>query len=84
MACAIVPHCALKSTLKSAKSRYRPKLARRSTPERYAFTGKTGELRFDKLNSDTYIYGDINGDGKADFAIHLDDAVALQKGYFVL
>ena len=25
-----------------------------------------------------------NGDKKADFAIHLDDAVTLQKGYFLL
>jgi Ca2+-binding RTX toxin-like protein len=49
-----------------------------------AFTGKAGELRFDKMTSDTYVYGDTNGDGKADFAIHLDDPVALQKGYFVL
>jgi serralysin len=49
-----------------------------------AFTGKAGELRFDKLKSDTYIYGDTNGDGKADFAIHLDDPVALLKGYLIL
>jgi len=49
-----------------------------------AFTGKVGELRYDKKTSDTYIYADINGDKKADFAIHLDDAVTLSKGYFVL
>ncbi|MBP1859665.1 M10 family metallopeptidase C-terminal domain-containing protein [Rhizobium herbae] len=49
-----------------------------------AFTGKAGELRYDKKTSDTYIYADINGDKKADFAIHLDDAVTLSKGYFVL
>ena len=49
-----------------------------------AFTGKAGELRYTKLASDTYIYADVNGDKKADFAIHLDDAVALQKGYFLL
>ncbi|KQS96382.1 MULTISPECIES: M10 family metallopeptidase C-terminal domain-containing protein [unclassified Rhizobium] len=49
-----------------------------------AFTGKAGELRYDKAASDTYIYADINGDTKADFAIHLDDAMALSKGYFVL
>ncbi|APG95020.1 M10 family metallopeptidase C-terminal domain-containing protein [Sinorhizobium americanum] len=49
-----------------------------------AFSGKKGELRYDRAASDTYIYGDVNGDKKADFAIHLDDAVALQKGYFVL
>ncbi|MCA1491336.1 M10 family metallopeptidase C-terminal domain-containing protein [Ensifer sp. NBAIM29] len=49
-----------------------------------AFKGKKGELRYVKTSSDTYIYGDVNGDKKADFAIHLDDAVTLQKGYFVL
>jgi len=49
-----------------------------------AFSGKAGELRFEKKASDTYIYGDVNGDGTADFAIHLDDAVALTQSYFIL
>ncbi|MDQ0322139.1 Ca2+-binding RTX toxin-like protein [Pararhizobium capsulatum DSM 1112] len=49
-----------------------------------AFTRKAGELRYEKKASDTYIYADVNGDKKADFSIHLDDAVSLQKGYFVL
>ena len=49
-----------------------------------AFTGKAGELRYTKMASDTYIYGDVNGDRKADFAIHLDDAITMQKGYFLL
>jgi serralysin len=49
-----------------------------------AFGGKKGELRYVRDVSDTYIYGDVNGDRKADLAIHLDDAVTLQKGYFVL
>ncbi|WFU50925.1 M10 family metallopeptidase [Sinorhizobium terangae] len=49
-----------------------------------AFSGGKGELRYDRAASDTYIYGDVNGDRKADFAIHLDDAVAMQKGYFIL
>lgn len=49
-----------------------------------AFNGKAGELRFDKQASDTYIYGDVNGDKKADFAIHLDDAVDIYKAYFIL
>ncbi|WP_438755068.1 cadherin domain-containing protein [Pararhizobium sp. O133] len=48
------------------------------------FTGKAGELRFYKTSANTYVYGDVNGDAKADFAIHLDDAVTLTKGYFVL
>ncbi|PDT55158.1 MULTISPECIES: M10 family metallopeptidase [Sinorhizobium] len=49
-----------------------------------AFSGKKGELRYGAAPSDTYIYGDVNGDKTADFAIRLDDAVTLQKGYFVL
>ncbi|OAP39871.1 protease [Sinorhizobium glycinis] len=48
------------------------------------FGGKKGELRYVRDVSDTYIYGDVNGDMTADFAIQLDDAVTLQKGYFVL
>lgn len=49
-----------------------------------AFTGKATELRYEKTSSNTFIQGDINGDGKADFAIHLDDAMTLSKGYFIL
>lgn len=49
-----------------------------------AFHGVSGELRFEKLASDTYIYGDVNGDKKADFVIHLDDAIDISKAYFLL
>lgn len=49
-----------------------------------AFSKKAGELRYEKAGSDTYIYGDTNADGKADFVIHLDDALTLSKEYFVL
>ncbi|WP_311788773.1 Calx-beta domain-containing protein [Ferirhizobium litorale] len=49
-----------------------------------AFSGKAGELRSEKSASDTLIFGDVNGDGKADFAIHFDDALNFQKGYFLL
>ncbi|WP_348646438.1 hypothetical protein [Ciceribacter sp. L1K22] len=49
-----------------------------------AFTGRSGDLRYEKKASDTYIYGDVNGDKVADFAIHLDDAVTLSKGDFIL
>jgi serralysin len=49
-----------------------------------AFTGAAGELRYVKGSSDTYVYCDVNGDTTADFAIHLDDALTLQKGYFAL
>lgn len=40
--------------------------------------------RFEVKASDTYTYADVNGDKKADFSIHLDDAVTLSKGYFIL
>lgn len=49
-----------------------------------AFQGKAGELRYDKTTSGTFIYADVNGDKKADFSLHLDDAMTLSKGYFVL
>ena len=49
-----------------------------------AFHDKAGELRVVTEKSDTYIYGDTNGDGKADFAIHLDDAVSFKATYFDL
>lgn len=49
-----------------------------------AFHGVAGELRFEKQASDTYVYGDVNGDKKVDFAIHLDDAIDFQKAFFIL
>ncbi|MDW9477917.1 protease [Sinorhizobium meliloti] len=49
-----------------------------------AFSGTTGELRYVKQSSDTYIYADVNGDKAADLMIHLDDAANLTKDYFIL
>lgn len=49
-----------------------------------AFSGKGGELRYEKRASDTYIYTDTNGDRKADFAVHLDHAVILKSDDFIL
>ncbi|MBP1858886.1 calcium-binding protein [Rhizobium herbae] len=49
-----------------------------------AYTGHEGELRYVKSGSDTYIYGDVNGDKKSDFAIHLDDTMTLSGGDFIL
>lgn len=48
------------------------------------FTGAAGELRYYKGTSDTYIYGDVNGDMITDIKIRLDGAVALTKDYFIL
>ena len=49
-----------------------------------AFSASAGELGYVKGSSDPLIYGDVNGDAKADFAIHLDDAVSMKKDYFIL
>ncbi|TWF59103.1 cadherin domain-containing protein [Neorhizobium alkalisoli] len=49
-----------------------------------AFTKEAGELRYEKSGSDTYLYGDVNGDGKADFSIYFDDALTLSRSYFLL
>jgi len=43
------------------------------------FTGKAGQLRFDKK----IVQGDVNGDGKADFEIHVN-VNNLVKGDFIL
>jgi Ca2+-binding RTX toxin-like protein len=48
------------------------------------FTGHAGELRYTIGRSDTWIEGDTNGDRKADFTIHLDDAVKLRAVNFEL
>jgi Ca2+-binding RTX toxin-like protein len=48
------------------------------------FTGKAGELRFDTGKKKTFVYGDVNGDGRADFKIELLGKVALLKQDFVL
>ena len=49
-----------------------------------AFSKKAGELRHDKKNGDTFIYGDVNGDGKADFSIMLDLSLTMTKADFIL
>jgi len=48
------------------------------------FSRAAGELRYEKRGEETYIYGDVNGDRKADFAIHLDGAMKLRAGDFDL
>ncbi|CAN7389795.1 calcium-binding protein [Rhizobium sp. LjRoot254] len=49
-----------------------------------AFSSNAGELRFKIVVSDTFVYGDTNGDRKADFAIKLDSTVTLAAGDFIL
>jgi Ca2+-binding RTX toxin-like protein len=48
------------------------------------FHKKIGELMFDKKGGDTFVYGDVDGDGKADFAIQLDGSINLKAGDFLL
>ena len=49
-----------------------------------AFHKKAGELRFEAKGGDTLVFGDVNGDGKADFSIRFDDALVFVKGDFIL
>ncbi len=48
------------------------------------FSGKKGELRFDHKNKKTFVYGDTNGDGNADFVFQLKGKIDLVKDDFVL
>jgi Ca2+-binding RTX toxin-like protein len=49
-----------------------------------AFTHHAGELRAETVSGVTSVYGDINGDGVADFQIRLSGAIALVAADFVL
>lgn len=49
-----------------------------------AFTKQAGQVRYEKTASDTYVYGDVNGDGKVDFILHLGNAISLTKADFLL
>jgi serralysin len=49
-----------------------------------SYTNTSGELRVATLKSSTYVYGDVNGDGKADLAIYFDDRLTLEKDYFIV
>jgi Ca2+-binding RTX toxin-like protein len=48
-----------------------------------AFSGKAGELRWDSAGAQTFVYGDVNGDGVADFQIVVNTA-AITSGDFIL
>lgn len=60
------------------------------TKEDFDFIGTSkfhkvsGELRYEKSKGDTFVYGDVNGDGKADFSIKLEGEYTLTKGDFLL
>ncbi|WP_421590347.1 M10 family metallopeptidase C-terminal domain-containing protein [Shinella sp. M27] len=48
------------------------------------FSNAAGELRYEKTKADTYVYGDIDGNGKADFVLHIDVALNLKTDDFLL
>jgi serralysin len=49
-----------------------------------AFSNKAGELRYINNGGDTFLYGDVNGDGTFDLAIRLDKTIEFVRGDFVL
>jgi Ca2+-binding RTX toxin-like protein len=49
-----------------------------------AFSKDAGELRYEKKGGDSYIHGDVNGDGKADFSILVDASITFTKADFIL
>lgn len=48
-----------------------------------AFTGVAGQLRYEQVDGNTYVSGDVNGDGIADFMIRLDGVHSLGSDDFV-
>ena len=49
-----------------------------------AFTGAAGQLRYQQISGNTYVQGDTDGDGAADFWIRVDGLHTLAVGDFVL
>ena len=49
-----------------------------------AFSGTAGELRYEQISGNTYLSGDTNGDGIADFLIRLDGLHSLNASDLVL
>ncbi|WP_198411869.1 cadherin domain-containing protein [Microvirga flavescens] len=48
------------------------------------FSLNAGELRYEKIKGGLIVHGDVNGDGVADFSIHLKSIASLAKGDFYL
>lgn len=60
------------------------------TNEAFSFIGTqgfhnvAGELRYEQINANTYVFGDTDGDGVADFAIRVDGLQTFVSADFVL
>lgn len=48
------------------------------------FSGKAGELRFEKSGTGVDLLGDVGGDGTADFRIHFDTVASLAESAILL
>ncbi|MDO6965660.1 Ig-like domain-containing protein [Rhizobium alvei] len=48
------------------------------------FHKAAGELRYERSGSSTYVYGDTDGDAKADFVLQLNGALKLIDDHFIL
>ena len=49
-----------------------------------SFTGIAGQLRYQQVNGNTFVMGDVNGDGVADFVIQVNGQVTFTSGDFIL
>ena len=49
-----------------------------------AFTGVAGQLNSYQANGNTYVAGDINGDGIADFSVTISGSVAISTSFIYL
>ena len=49
-----------------------------------AFTNTAGQLRYSYDGVDTHVFGDVNGDGAADFEVLLNGLVTMNAGDFLL
>jgi hypothetical protein len=49
-----------------------------------AFSGKAGELRYQEVQGAVFVEGDTNGDGNADFVLHIEDGQPLLATDFIL
>jgi hypothetical protein len=49
-----------------------------------AFSNVAGQLRYQQISGNTFISGDVNGDGVADFMIQVNGNITFQSGDFIL